>query len=123
MNRKLSLTLIGMAALAGSATVAAHSIAPAVAKDQPFFANVHWDDDAHDRVTRGPMPMPSEAALKRVGMVHVVEVERDDGKLEVEGYDKFGREMDVDMDATGRRVLSVDIDDDDHDNRRTMPAR
>lgn len=122
MKSKLTLTLIAVAALAGGTTVAANTLAPAAAKGQAFFANVHWDDDLNDRLRSGPMPVPNAAALKRAGMVRVTEIERDDGKIEVEGYDAQGREIDIDMDASGRRVLSVDIDHDD-DDRRVMPRR
>jgi hypothetical protein len=91
----------------GAATVALAGPAPAGAKDQPFFANVHWDDDFDDRRRYGPMPMPDIDAIKRAGIVHVVEVERDDGRIEVEGFDAQGREIKVIMDRQGQRVLSV----------------
>lgn len=124
MKSMIALACVAVAGLVGATAVSAHTpaSAPTAAKGQAFFANVHWDDDFEERVRRGPMPVPNEAALKRAGLVQVVEVERDDGRLEVEGYDAQGREMDIKMDAAGRRVLSVDIDHDD-DDRRVMPRR
>ena len=98
-------------------TTAPTAVTSAPAQDDRTWDGVRWDDDADDRQVRGPIPRPSVDALRRVGMVRIVEVERDDGHLEVEGYDRQGREIDVKMDASGRRVLSVDRDDDRDDNR------
>lgn len=91
----------------GAATVALAEPAPAAARNQPYFANVHWDDDLDDRRRYGPMPVPNADAIKRAGIIHLVEVERDDGRIEVEGFDAQGREIKVVMDRQGRRVLSV----------------
>ena len=96
----------------GAATVALAGPAPAGAKDQPFFANDHWDDDFDDRRRYGPMLVPDANAIKRAGIVDVVEIERDDGRLEVEGFDAQGREIKVIMDRQGKRVLSVRRDRD-----------
>lgn len=111
---KLKLPFILLAAtgaIAASAVVAAQP-APAEARGQAYWADTQWDDDDDDRRNAGPMPVPNAQVLKRAGMVRVVEVERDDGKIEVEGYDARGRELDITMDARGQRVLSIDRDDD-----------
>ena len=111
MKFKLPLILLaGAGVVATSAAVAARP-APAAAQGQAYWSETRWDDD-DDRRTRGTMPVPDAEALKRAGLVRVVEVERDDGRLEVEGYDASGRALDIDMDAKGRRVLKVDRDDD-----------
>lgn len=109
---KFKLPLIVLLATGATATaVIASDLAPAGAQGQPFWANVHWDDDDDELRRLGPMPLPSEQALKAAGVVRVVEVERDDGQLEIEGYDADGRELDIKMDATGQQVLSVKHDD------------
>ena len=113
-----ALAIAGAAAgIAGGAAVAvaAQSPAPAAAKGVAYWDGVHWDDDDdddHGIRTRTPLPLPNAAALKRVGMVRVTEVERDDGYLEIEGYDANGYELDIRMDARGQRVLSVHRDTD-----------
>ncbi len=111
---KLRLPLIVLAttgAIATSAVVAA-SPPPPEARGVAYWAGTHWDDDDDDRRNRGPMPVPNAEVLKRAGMVRVVEVERDDGLIEVEGYDARGRELEIKMDARGQRILSIDRDDD-----------
>lgn len=119
MRYKLPI-ILGLAAalVGGTAAVAAVAAtqAPAAAKGVSFFNNVHWDDDAPLTVgtRRTAMPVPDINALKAAGMVRVTEVERDDGLIEVEGFDRHGREIDVKMDAAGKRVLSVEIDEDAH---------
>lgn len=95
------------AAGAGAATVALAGPAPAGTRNQPFFANTHWDDDFEDRGRYGPMPVPNADAIKKAGVVHLVEIERDDGRIEAEGFDAQGREIKVVMDRQGQRVLSV----------------
>ena len=109
MKKILSVAAIAAAATAGLAVAsgALAGPAPTAAKNQPFFANVHWDDDFDDRRRLGPMPVPNADAIKRAGIVHVVEIERDDGRIEVEGYDAQGREIELVMDRQGQRVLSV----------------
>jgi uncharacterized membrane protein YkoI len=119
MRNKVMISVAVAAALVGGTAIAAATQAPAAARGIALFDNAHWDDDddAPINVRRTAMPVPDAKALKAAGMVRVTEVERDDGRIEVEGYDRHGREMDVKMDANGRRVLSVEIDDDD------MPRR
>ena len=111
-----ALAIAGAAAgIAGGAAVAvaAQSPAPAAAKGVAYWHGVHWDDDDdHGIRTPTPLPLPNAAALKRAGMVRVTEVERDDGYLEIEGYDANGYELDIRMDARGQRVLSVHRDTD-----------
>ena len=105
---------------AGSTAFAGASPAPKAAQDDPFFASVHWDDDDDDnrynprrKVT--PMPVPDAAAIRRAGIVQVTEVERDNGRIEVEGFDAQGREIKLYMDRAGKRVLSSRIDRDGDD--------
>ena len=115
MRYKLPVALALAAALVGGTVAVAATQAPAAAKGVSFFKNVHWDDD-DDLVIGAPrpaMPVPDVNALKAAGMVRVTEVERDDGLIEIEGFDRHGREIDIKMDATGKQVLSVEIDDDD----------
>ncbi|MGE8942108.1 PepSY domain-containing protein [Leptospira interrogans] len=47
---------------------------------------------------------------KQQGLVTVEEVERDDGKWEVEGKDISGREIEVDIDARSGQVVKVERD-------------
>lgn len=119
--KSVGLALGGVAMLAmvaGGGVALAKAQAPAAAKSNPYFANVEWDDDIDDlRVPRTAMPIPNQAALQRAGMVKVKQVERDDDHLEVEGYDRQGREIEVKMDLSGQRVLQVEVDHDDDDRR------
>lgn len=121
MRIKLPIIAALAVTLAGGTAAIAATQAPKGAEAIAFFNNVHWDDD--DDVIAGvrttAMPVPSEKALKGAGMVRVTEVERDDGQIEVEGYDRHGREMEIKMDAAGQRVLAVDMDD-DVDMRRVV---
>jgi len=111
MKFKLPLILLaGAGVLATSVAVAARP-APAGAQGQAYWSETRWDDDDDYRDQRRAMPVPNVEALKRAGMVRVTEVERDDGRLEVEGYDASGRELDIEMDARGQRVLEIDRDD------------
>lgn len=110
MKAKLPLIVLLASAVTTTAALAA-DLAPAGAQGNAFWANVHWDDDDDDLRRAGPMPLPSAEALKAAGMVRVVEVERDDGQLEIEGFDAQGRELEIEMDATGQEVLSVKHDD------------
>ena len=111
MNKKKILSAVAIIAIGaagiGAATIAVAEPAPAGAKSHPFFANAHWDDDFDDRARYGPMPVPNVDAIKRAGIVHLIEVERDDGRIEVEGFDAQGREIKAVMDRQGKRVLSV----------------
>lgn len=112
MSIKLPLILSAAAGLAFTATAAlADGYQPAAAKGQTYWAGTEWDDDDDDRRRYGAMPVPNANALKRVGLVKIKEVERDDGYIEVEGYNARGEEVEVRMDARGQRVLSVDRDD------------
>lgn len=110
MKFKLSLILATGVALVSTAAIAGDR-PPAAAQGQPFWAGVEWDDDDDNRRRHGAMPLPNADALKRAGMVRVTEVERDDGRIEVEGYDARGQELKIRMDARGQRVLSVRRDD------------
>lgn len=112
---KKMLTVLAAAvvgSMAAVATVAIAQSAPAAAKNQPFFANAHWDDDFEDRRRYGPMPVPNADAIKRAGIVDVVEIERDDGRIEVEGFDSRGRKIELYMERSGQRVLSIRRDTD-----------
>lgn len=112
MNYKLPLILLAATGVVATSAVVAARPAPAAAAGQPYWADTHWDDDDDDRRHRGAMPVPNAELLKRAGMVRVVEVERDDGRLEIEGYDAAGRELEIHMDAKGQRILKIDRDDD-----------
>lgn len=114
MKFKLPIAVLAVAgAAATSAVVTAHP-GPVAAQGDAFWSAARWDDD-DDRRQAGPMPMPNAEAIKQAGIVRVVEVERDDGRLEIEGYDANGRELEVHMDVAGQRVLSVRHDDDGDD--------
>lgn len=104
----------------GSAAYAGASPAPKAAQNEPVFDSAHWDDDDDDdrfdpRRQVTPMPVPDGAAIRRAGIVQVTEVERDDGRIEVEGFDAQGREIKLTMDRAGKRVLSSRIDRDRDD--------
>lgn len=134
MKPHLPLTVIAVAALAGVATAApapaatsvgaattpsATSVAATQNRDDAF-AHTDWDDDDDDRRRYGPMPRPDIRALNRAGIVRVTDVEREDGRLEVEGYDAQGRKMEARMDVQGQRVLGAwrDRNDDDRSDDR-----
>lgn len=110
MKRKLPLALLAAAGIVAASSVVAARPAPPEARGNAYWADAHWDDDDSGR-RRGPMPVPNAEMLKRAGMVRVIEVERDDGRIHVEGYDATGRELEIRMDARGQRILSVDRDD------------
>lgn len=131
MKLFIPVGIAAVAVLAGSAVAApaltsapAPAPAPVAATAQDgFWSHTRWDDDDDDRRRYGEMPRPDRAALRAIGIVRVHEVERDDGRLEIEGRDAHGREIDVLMDRHGRRVIAhrVDHDDDDRwddDDRR-----
>lgn len=116
MKRKLPLILLAATGIVATSAAVAARPAPAEARGQAYWSETYWDDDDDDdRRRRGPMPVPNAEVLKRAGMVRVVEVERDDGRIEVEGYDAAGRELEIRMDARGQRILSIDRDDDRDD--------
>ena len=114
MNIKLPLIMtaaIGTIATAGTVAALTTDRAPAGAQDDRYWAGVDWDHDDDDYRRGGALPLPDARALKRAGMVSVHEVERDDGSIEVEGRDARGRELNVRMDQTGKRVLSKRLED------------
>ena len=47
------------------------------------------------------------------GVVAIESIEMDDGRWEIDGRNSAGQEMDIEIDATTGRIVSVDIDDDD----------
>ncbi len=110
MNRKLPLILLAIAGTVATSAVVAAQSAPTGAQGQTYWANTHWDDDNHRR-HHGPMPVPNVDVLKRAGMVNVIEVERDDGRIQVEGFDAQGRDLEIKMDVQGQRILSIERDD------------
>ncbi|MGE4324006.1 MAG: PepSY domain-containing protein [Sphingobium sp.] len=112
MKLKLPLILIVATGVVATSAVVAARPAPPEARGQAYWAETHWDDDDDAARRRGAMPVPNAEVLKRAGMVRVIEVERDDGRIEVEGYDARGRELEIKMDARGQRILSIDRDDD-----------
>ena len=131
MKPHLPLAVIAAAAIAGVATAApgpapavgtspVAEVVPASARQAATdpFAYTDWDDDADDRRRYGAMPRPDIRALNRAGIVHVTDVERDDGQLEIEGYDAQGRRMEARMDLQGQRVLRAwhERDDDRWDD-------
>lgn len=134
MKPHLPLAVIAAAAIAGVATAAVspapiaatvasapvESATTALQTREGPFAYTDWDDDDDDRRRYGPMPRPDIRALNRAGIVRVTDVERDDGRLEIEGYDAQGRKMEARMDIRGQRVLGawLDRDDDDRDDDR-----
>ena len=116
MKRIAALALIGGIGI-GAATAALAgptAVALADAAKDPIYAATHWDDDDDDRYHPqrrvSPMPVPDAAAIRQAGIVRVKEVERDDGRIEVEGYDAQGREIEVVMEAGGKRVLATRVD-------------
>jgi len=112
IKRIAALALMGGIGIGAATTAVAGPGAQALAEavKDPIYAATHWDDD-HDRLTGqrkiSPMLVPDAAAVRNAGMVRVAEVERDDGRIEIEGYDAKGREIELVMDAGGKRVLSV----------------
>lgn len=116
MKMRIPLAVLAVA-LMGGAAVAAPVADPAATRPAAdgFWTHARWDDDYDDRRRYGPMPRPDQAALRSIGVVRVLEVERDDGRLEIEGVDRRGRHVDVLMDAAGRQVLGWKFDRDDDD--------
>jgi uncharacterized membrane protein YkoI len=49
------------------------------------------------------------------GMTRIKEVERDDGKWELEGCTRNGREIEIDIHGRTGEILELDVDDDDDD--------
>lgn len=125
MNTKLTvLTAVAALLTAGAAAPVIAQSAPEAAPQRAsaqtapartqgdFFAGTEWDVDAEDQRRYGRMPRPNVQALRAIGMVRATEVERDDGRLEVEGVDRHGRDIDAKMDLAGRRVISYEVDND-----------
>lgn len=50
------------------------------------------------------------------GMTRVDEVERDDGKWELEGCTRDGREIEIDIHGATGAILELDLDDDTDDD-------
>lgn len=122
MKRIAALALMGGIGIGAATTAVAGPGAQALSEavKDPIYAATHWDDDDDDDRLTGqrkisPMPVPDAAAVRNAGIVRVAEVERDDGRIEVEGYDAKGREIELVMDAAGKRVVSVRRDDDRDD--------
>jgi uncharacterized membrane protein YkoI len=64
-------------------------------------------------VAQNQSPITAEQAIeiaRQQGLVTVEEVDRDDGKWEVEGKDASGREIEVDIDARSGKVVKVERD-------------
>lgn len=110
MKMKLPLIVAAAGIAIASTAAIANTQAPAGAINVPFWSGAVWDDDDYS-LPRKAMPVPNVEVLKRAGMVRVKEVERDDGRIEVEGYDRNGHELEIDMDASGQRILRVRHDD------------
>jgi hypothetical protein len=94
---------------AGAATAAVPA-GPGAPRGQPandFWAHAEWDDDSDQRRRFGPMPRPDVRALRAAGFAGVTGVDRDDGRIEIEGFDADGRPLEAIMDIRGRRVLRV----------------
>lgn len=70
-----------------------------------FWSSAEFENDDDDNRRYGNLPRPSRAALSGIGITRVLEVEWDDGRIEVEGLDARGREVDVIMDRTGQRII------------------
>jgi uncharacterized membrane protein YkoI len=84
--------------------LAACGLAWAVLAAPPARAD---DDDC-----RGPVGRSQAVAIAAtVGLVRVEEVDCDDAKWEVEGWDAFGRAMEVEVSARTGRILEVEYDD------------
>lgn len=49
------------------------------------------------------------------GMTRISEIERDDGKWELEGCTRNGREIEIDIHGASGAILELEIDDDDDD--------
>jgi hypothetical protein len=120
MRAKLSMALMTAALLFNGTAQAAPIGTPAAAAKISYFADALWNDsDAHRHImARGEMPVPDAATLQRAGMVRVREVERDQGRIAVEGNDQLGRPMNVTMDVHARYVLAVEVADDLFGQRR-----
>lgn len=119
MKKSVSLVSLSALAIMGAGVVLT---APALANDAPkagqparaanvqptadrFWDAAEFEHDQDDNRRYGALPRPSRAALTAIGVTRVLEVEWDDGLIEVEGLDARGREIDIVMDRTGQRVI------------------
>lgn len=58
------------------------------------------------------------AIARDAGLVRIIEAERDDGRWEIEGCDREGREVEIEIDGETGEILKTDIDTDpEHDCR------
>lgn len=119
MNKQVSSIAVAAAVLVAAGVAVASPVvsqapvsaepAPRPAAAQPvaggFWTHAQFEQDADDNRRYGTLPRPNRPALSRVGVVQVLEVEWDDGQIEVEGLNAQGREVDVVMDRTGQRVI------------------
>jgi hypothetical protein len=83
------------------AVLSALSVSPALALDDD-----RWNG-------RGISRAEAVWVARSYGLVRVEEVEHDDGGWEIEGRDRRGREIEIEINRTGR-VTEVDRDDDWH---------
>lgn len=64
-----------------------------------------------------PSPAVSMEKARQIagsaGITVIEKIEMDDGKWEIDGRNSAGQEMDLEIDATTGRVVSMDMDDDD----------
>lgn len=118
MKRIASFAIIAVLGIgAGSAAFADAKPAPNQGKLDPIFASAHWDDDDSDDILKpsrkaSPIPVPDADAIRRAGIVRVTEVERDDGQIQVEGFDAEGRKLELFMGRDGKRVLNSRVEHD-----------
>lgn len=76
------------------------------------------DDDGYRRAAGGERGLAVSRAdavkiARAEGMVRVKEIERDDGKWELEGCTRTGREIEIDIHGVTGAILEIDLDDDD----------
>lgn len=94
-------------AIAASLAIAALAAAPAFADDR--------DDGRSYRAAAHQSVHISRAEAIRIardhGLQRVKEIELDDGKWEIEGRTRHGREIEIDISAHSGRVLELEIDD------------
>jgi uncharacterized membrane protein YkoI len=77
-------------------------IAAAVLSTPPAVA----DEDCRGPVSR----WQAIQTARSVGLVRVEEIECDDGRWEIEGTDRRGREIEVEVSARTGRILEIDRD-------------
>jgi len=67
----------------------------------------------------GNAPISREQAIEiaqKEGMVHVLEIELDDGEWEIEGCNAEGRELEIDVHSHTGEILKYDLDRDMDDD-------